>query len=173
MEQVRRLYRLDRTKPRVACDAEVKCFRLSPFHLFLDKEKRSLNTLLIRLMWWQATGGRAKIYYITEKGVPVHTSYVIPQCRKFPFLGENDYEIGPCFTDETMRGKGYYPQTLDYIIRHLPADTAEIYMIVNDENEPSKRGIMKAGFVETGYCVTRSRTGKHIKTKISDKGNDQ
>lgn len=44
-----------------------------------------------------------------------HTSYVIPKCFKFPFLRADDFEIGPCFTYPSYRGKRIYPAVPQYI----------------------------------------------------------
>ena len=57
--------------------------------------------------------GKSYIYYSKDNtGKVVHTSYVIPKCIKFPFLSDNDYEIGPCMTIPEYRRKGIYPEVL-------------------------------------------------------------
>lgn len=84
--------------------------------LYISGEIKSLKKTLIRLMFMIITLGKSYIYYcIDDVGKIIHTSYVIPKCIKFPFLSDNDYEIGPCVTEFKYRGKGIYPQVLEYI----------------------------------------------------------
>lgn len=163
---MRRLYYLDKNAERLPCKVSVKCQKIRFFSLFIKGEDFSFNLFLSRLMWCVTAHGKARIFYVEQEGEILHTSLVIPSCRKFPFLNKCDYEIGPCFTDESARGRGYYPQTLDFIIKNLK-NAQDFYMIVDDENIASIKGIKKAGFIETGYCIARSRFGKHKKVKIS------
>ncbi|HJD23228.1 MAG TPA: hypothetical protein H9694_03680 [Firmicutes bacterium] len=94
--------------------------------------------------------GKARIYYVrNDAGELMHTSYVVPRCFKFPFLGRGDYEIGPCYTYPLHRGKGLYPATLRFICENLGGEGTTFYIIVRNENTPSIRGIEKAGFE---YC---------------------
>ena len=66
----------------------------------------------------------------------------------FKFMPRKAYHIGPCFTVPKERGKGFYPYLLNCIIADNP--TAEFYMIVDESNLSSIKGIQKAGFVEIG-----------------------
>ena len=163
---MRRLYYLDKNAERLPCKVSVKCQNLKIFSLFIKGEAFNFNLFLSRIMWCVTTYGKARIFYVEQEGKILHTSLVVPSCRKFPFLNKCDYEIGPCFTNESARGKGYYPQTLDFIVKTLE-NASNFYMIVDDANIASIKGIKKAGFIETGYCVIRSKTGKHQKVKIS------
>ena len=84
--------------------------------LYISGETKSIKITLNRLIFTIITLGRSQIYYCTNNtGKVIHTSYVIPKCIKFPFLSNNDYEIGPCMTIPEYRGKGIYPQVLNYI----------------------------------------------------------
>lgn len=84
--------------------------------LYISGEIKSFKITLIRLLFMIITFGKSYIYYcIDDSGKVIHTSYVIPKCIKFPFLSDNDYEIGPCMTISEYRGKGIYPQVLSYI----------------------------------------------------------
>ena len=68
------------------------------------------------LLWNVACLGRKKAYCLYDGHVLVHRSYVVRGKAKFPFLNKNDIEIGPCWTDETYRGRGYYPYVISRII---------------------------------------------------------
>lgn len=84
--------------------------------LYISGEIKSIKITLSRLIFMIITLGKSYIYYCKDNtGKVIHTSYVIPKCIKFPFLSNNDYEIGPCMTIPEYRGKGIYPQVLNYI----------------------------------------------------------
>jgi len=119
--------------------------------LILPNEKKSFRLICVRLVFQLMTHGRARIYYATQNGELVHTSYVIPKCMKFPFLGSNDYEIGPCFTYPKYRGKGVYPAMLRRICNSVGMENSVFYMIVDAANTSSIKGIEKAGFEKCGF----------------------
>lgn len=124
----------------------VKVFTPKIGKLLLCGEQKSVKTSLVRLLFQLSTKGKAKIYYVADKNDLQHTSYVVPKCSKFPFLGENDYEIGPCFTYPAHRGKGIYPNVLRYICDFVGNSDTTFYMIVDEKNTASIKGIEKAGF---------------------------
>jgi RimJ/RimL family protein N-acetyltransferase len=53
--------------------------------------------------------------------------------------------LGPYWTDENMRGKGYYGRLLNHSIA-LSANKMPLIIYTNPKNLSSKRGIEKAGF---------------------------
>jgi len=164
-----RLYCFDKEKPNINCDIAVKKINLScPFCLFAKEEKFELKEYLIRLRWCFKTIGKAKVYYClhNEKEKVVHTSYVIPKCSKFPFMKNGDFQIGPCQTKKEARGKGLYPKVLNYIVNDIGHEKTDFYMIVNDNNPASVKGITKAGFVETGYEIIHKKNGVYETVKI-------
>lgn len=120
------------------------------------KIKRKTETLcfyeyLSRWYFGMITGWRYRIYYLLDKDQIVHTSFVVPRCHKFPFLGKMDYEIGPCVTKEAYRRRGSYCYMLDNITNEAEYGKSMFYMIVKATNEPSVKGIEKAGFCRCGY----------------------
>lgn len=129
----------------------IKVFQPNLFSWKLPKERLSIKTLLVRMMFYAITWGKARVVYATsESGDIMHTSYVIPKCIKFPFLQKYDYEIGPCVTNPQYRGRGIYPNVINYICGHFAQEGTVFYMIVNANNTPSIRGIEKAGFEKCG-----------------------
>ena len=118
--------------------------------LILQGENKSFKLRVVRCLFQIITFGKAKVYCCRQNGELVHTSYVIPKCFKFPFMGKWDYEIGPCFTYPKFRGKGVYPQMLKYISSNVGAENSIFYMIVDETNLPSIKGIEKAGFQKCG-----------------------
>lgn len=122
----------------------------------LQGENKSFKLLAVRCLFQLITFGKAKIYSYRYNGELVHTSYVIPKCYKFPFMSKWDYEIGPCFTHPKYRGKGIYPQMLKYICSSIGTKKTVFYMIVDETNLSSIKGIEKAGFQRCGTIkVTR------------------
>lgn len=137
----------------------LKVFTPSVGAFLIKGEKFSIKTVCIRILFQIMTFGKAQIYYVENNdGELVHTSYVVPACGKFPFMGKRDIEIGPCYTYPAFRGKGIYPRVLSEICRRYQ-DAPAIYMIVDKANEPSIKGIEKAGFVRCGL-VSKSRIAK-------------
>lgn len=72
-----------------------------------------------------------------------------------------DYEIGPdaalpldthsaviydCWTPESARGRGYYPQVLRHLTAELLKHVPEVWIYCLATNHASRRGIEKAGF---------------------------
>lgn len=112
--------------------------------------------LKTEIFWSFASGGKYKLYYVRdEDGAIVHISYVIYRSFKFPFMKYGkDVQIGPCITDKRMRGKGYYPTVLNTICKSERADN--YYILIQDINKPSIRGVEKAGFQKIGYLEQSS-----------------
>ena len=109
----------------------------------------------LSILWNVATFGNVKRYAIDDpEGKTIHSSLVVRGKAKFPFMKEKDIEIGPCETDPAYRGKNIYPYVLSYIIEKELDDEGVAYMIVEDSNTPSIRGITKAGFKPTGDVIT-------------------
>lgn len=158
------LYKIDSTDvknmPMDSCnEIDLKVFTPSLRGLFLKSEKIGIKTACIRLLFQVMTFGKAQIYYVQSGNDIIHTSYVIPACVKFPFMDRDDLEIGPCYTYPAFRGKGIYPKVLSEICRRRGNDTSSFYMIVDDTNLPSIKGIEKAGFVRCG-SVQKSKISK-------------
>lgn len=77
----------------------------------------------------------------------------------FPFMSKGGIHIGPCVTMPEHRGKGYYPYLLDYIVRIYGPENC--YMMVEEDNTASIRGVEKAGFV--WYATGKKNiTGRYV-----------
>jgi hypothetical protein len=79
----------------------------------------------------------------------VSKAVLISKVPKYQFLPPRGIHLCFCETIEDSRGKGYYPLLLSYIQNNNP--TKELYMVVDENNHSSIRGIEKAGFVR--YAV--------------------
>lgn len=69
---------------------------------------------------------------------------------KFLFLCDNEYEIGPCSTLPQYWGQGIYPKILGHIAYTIGTKDTKFYVIVDDKNKSSIRGIEKVGFQRVG-----------------------
>lgn len=125
--------------------------RIKPSLIGLISGKVSINEYL----WKLITMGNYTLYSVlNECDEVVHKSAKIGKCYKFMFLGNKEFEIGPCYTLEKWRGRGIYPFVLKTIIEDEP--DANYYMFVNENNTSSIRGVEKAGFHPIGLVKRHS-----------------
>jgi len=59
-------------------------------------------------------------------------------------MRKNDIHIGPCATDSKYRGQKIYPYVISRIVKDY--SDANFYMIIDDKNISSQRGVYRAGF---------------------------
>ena len=121
----------------------------------------TLKSIVLNIYWWLITNGKYRVWCAYDGIKVIHTSYVIPKCYKFPFLKKGSYEIGPCYTDKDYRGKSIYPAVLSKIV--VGGGTA--YMIINDNNASSIRGVIKAGFVAEPGEIKCDRIKRYVYLK--------
>ena len=83
--------------------------------------------------------------------------------NRFLSLGEREAEIKFCLTLPAFRGRGIYPQVLLSIQDYLRSIGMErIFMCVHRDNNPSIRGIEKAGFIRVGEIRLRKFFGIQV-----------
>ena len=140
---------------------DIKVFTPQIWNLMLPGENWNTKTVIGRLMFQMISKGKAKIYYVHDGNDLKHRSYVIPKCSKFPFLGASDYEIGPCYTEPKYRGRGIYPTMLKWICESVGNQDTTFYMIVDENNVSSIKGIEKAGFVKCGTVEVTKYTRRY------------
>jgi hypothetical protein len=131
---------------------DIKTFKPSIVNgFFIKGEKISLRTAVARCFFAILTFGKASIFYLTDSNDElIHTSYLIPYCFKFPFMKKYDFEIGPCYTHPKYRGNGIYPMVLLNICFIYKGYNTVFYMIIDEKNKSSIRGVEKAGFIKCG-----------------------
>lgn len=140
------------------CEEKVECEAVYEFcpspkePLFWLKHKNGpydrKKLILVEIGWALLSLGNYKLYYTKDaENIVTHTSFCIYRCFKFPFLKDSkNIQIGPCFTKESVRGKGIYPMVVHYICKREKTSGSDIYMIIRDENTASIKGAEKAGF---------------------------
>lgn len=85
--------------------------------------------------------------YIVNQTI-VSKAVLISKVPLYKFLPSKGIHLCYCETIIGARGKGYYPQLLSYIQNDNP--DMDLYMVVDETNNASIRGIEKAGFERCG-----------------------
>jgi hypothetical protein len=94
-----------------------------------------------------------KKYFIEDKGVLVHQSFLFNTVFILRLIREKGPAIGDCFTHPAYRGKLIYPFVIHAIAKEVlqNAKNKAVFIVVNQDNLSSIKGIEKAGFKK---CAT-------------------
>lgn len=123
--------------------------------------------LALHLFWYVGSARKYAIYYVRHQGEVVHVSHVLGRSYKFPFMKKQDLHIGPCWTADQFRGHGIYPAVLSRIALDHPG--TRLWMLTDEANAASRRGIEKAGFRAVGSGVKE----KGVYRLTSSRGQDR
>lgn len=131
--------------------------RLGVFHPSWGRFRvNHFTSIWLYLFWFVFSKRKYRIYYLADQDRIVHLSHVISKNPKFPFLGPDDFEIGPCWTDPEYRGQGLYPHVLSQIANDFQDHVGELFIFAEEKNKASLAGISKLGF---NYIGSGSKTG--------------
>jgi GNAT superfamily N-acetyltransferase len=89
----------------------------------------------------------------------VHYSGFTPRYWRFPFLADQDLQIGDTWTDPAHRGKGLAGYALEEIMEIKQAPGRGFWYVVEDKNAPSIRVVERAGFELLGIGTWRKPWG--------------
>lgn len=117
--------------PKIDC-GKVECIKLPLLH--------DLHSFV-----WGVLGGGVREYRLIIDKVVVSYARVVKKIFFFPFMESNGLHIGPCYTIKERRGEGFYPYLLNYIVKNNYGE--DFYMIVDEKNFSSLKGVLKAGFI--------------------------
>jgi len=92
----------------------------------------------------------------------IHRSCVFPRYFRYPFMKDNDLQIGDTFTNQKYRGKGIATYAIVKIIEFLKINNSNFWYIVEESNTPSIRVIEKAGFRKVGSGIRTKKIGLKI-----------
>jgi len=106
-------------------------------------------------------------YFIEENNVLIHQSYLYSKIFLMRLLNNNGPVIGNCFTHPKYRGQAIYP----YVINHVAKNTLDlgyknVFVIVDQSNNASIKGIEKAGFERYASLDTKRWFIFHVRPKI-------
>lgn len=113
---------------------------------------------------------RKKKYFIQDKGVLVHQSFLFNTVFLLQLIHKKGVVIGDCYTHPDYRGKSIYPSVIHSIAKEVlqNATNKAVFMIVNQDNLSSIKGIEKAGFkkcatikAKRGLCFYFDKNIKH------------
>lgn len=102
----------------------------------------------------------AKYFLIHDENEYFTYGWIIDDCSQFNIkyfdsvvmVGKNNYIAFDFFTNEKHRKKGHYVEILAIIQNQLPLN-AKVVIYTAPSNYGSRKGILKAGFIEVGTCV--------------------
>jgi L-amino acid N-acyltransferase YncA len=167
------VYRYERFE-HVATDAEIR--RVTPKTV---GDARSMDTpeRIAEFEAFLARGDRG--YYGYVSGRVVHRSWVVrgpAVMRLWRHFGA--WPVGPrgayvhyCETAPEARGHGLYPATLSLIATDLAVEGVQgLFIATEAENDASRRGIEKAGFVACARVVVRVIFGFGFQRVIETEG---
>lgn len=90
-------------------------------------------------------------YHLERKdGKLLSRGVVMSYVPYYKFMPHNGIHLGYCITVEDERGKGYYSLLLKMIQNDMPRHN--LYMVVDEKNVASIKGIENAGFIRCGKC---------------------
>ena len=146
-------YKKNIIPPCPILEDRIKIRRTIPLHFVPDMHHMQIGKkrfCYFQLMTFLFRGFKRifREYNIVINDRVVSKAVLISKVPIYKFLPSNGIHICFCETIPEARGKGYYPLLLSYILNDMP--DKEFYMIVDEKNIPSIKGIEKAGFVKYG-----------------------
>ena len=100
-----------------------------------------------------------KEFQLVKNNKIVAVAEVVSWIPILPFMPKDALYIGACVTAKEERGNGYYPYLLCQIQDNFP--DKELYIVVDDNNKASMRGVEKAGF-RCVYTGRKTRFGRYV-----------
>jgi RimJ/RimL family protein N-acetyltransferase len=89
----------------------------------------------------------------------LHRSGVFPRYRRFPFMAEDDLQIGDVWTDAANQNRGLASFAIQQILRAKAKPGRSIWYIVDAANLSSIRIVEKLGFLRVGVGARSKRPG--------------
>ena len=141
-------------------DFEFKIWEPSTFRLYPKGVNggRKLDFILTWILYFFLNSGRKKFYkayLICDEEEVIHHSVVTTKSFKYPFMRENDLQIGMIFTQSEFRRKGLASYALEEILRMYEKPERAIWYITEKNNLTSRRLAEKLGFSEFGPAIRR------------------
>lgn len=116
-----------------------------------------LWSMMYYLRLFKNTNYRIFLVYYDKK--IAHYSVVLPKHFKYPFMDNNDLQIGPVGTDINHRRKGLASYTVGKIIETCENPECKFWYLTRDDNIPSKAFIESLGFSRYGEGFRGSGPG--------------
>jgi hypothetical protein len=132
--------------PKVPVDTEVvRIKQLTSLQWRRLKQLQGpLNVLYLRLRYGSAD---TRVLLAYSEGALVHAEWIVPARKisgRYPFVSTGSYAIISCLTLPACRGLGIYPSQIQRVV-DSEISTRTYYIWTTSSNEPSLKGIFKAG----------------------------
>lgn len=120
------------------------------------------------VFWWLMHQSRFfpnrdySVFLIHQDNKLIHRSCIFPRYFRYPFMKDNDLQIGDTFTDQRYRGKGIATYAILRIVEYLKMNNRKFWYIVEEANKSSIRVIEKAGFKKRGSGIRTCRFGLRL-----------
>jgi GNAT superfamily N-acetyltransferase len=98
------------------------------------------------------------IFLIYDNEKLIHRAFIFPRYFRFPFMSNNDLQIGDTFTDPDYRGKGLATFAIQEIAKKY-GENRKIWYLVACDNTASICAIEKTGFTCVGAGEKIKRFG--------------
>jgi hypothetical protein len=118
------------------------------------------SNAIVNFLWYITTFGRFRILFLLDKEIVVHYSYITPKIYRFPFMKNNDMQIGPCATNPDYQKKGIFTDVLKLISECYANKSDSIWTYTTLTNLASQKAFERAGFHFFSYA------NMSLKTKI-------
>lgn len=117
------------------------------------------------VVWWLFHKTRTfanrdyAVLNIYKRDTLVHRTGVFPRYFRFPFMAENDLQLGDTWTASDHRSRGLATYAINLILQLCAKPGRSFWYIVEDDNKASIRVIEKSGFSLVGEGVRVKRIG--------------
>ncbi len=99
------------------------------------------------------------IFFISMDKAIIHYTLTSFKSFKFPFMNDDDVQIGPSWTTEEYRNGNIASRVILSIIEHHRSDTGNFYWIAREENIASRSLVEKLAFKDCGEIKRNMRLG--------------
>jgi RimJ/RimL family protein N-acetyltransferase len=99
------------------------------------------------------------IFVVYSGETIVHRSVILPPYFRFPFMAEDDLQIGVSWTMPEHRGKGLATYAVQKILELQNKPGRRFWYLVQENNIPSSLVAEKAGFIRVGEGIRNKRFG--------------
>lgn len=107
-------------------------------------------------------------YAIRDSDKIIHKSYLFHNVYLLKLLKKNGPVIGDCKTNTAYRGQSIYPFVINSIAQEIISnERKEVFIIVNQDNLSSIKGIEKAGFSKYASIKAKRWVWFYLKKQIT------
>lgn len=92
-------------------------------------------------------------------GAVAHRSLVFPRFARFPFMAQNDLQIGATSTQAPARGIGLATHALTAAVAHFAGPHRAFWYLTEEDNHSSVAVALKCGFSLVGRGARQRRLG--------------